>query len=66
MQEVREEQARRKAEGKTAKFKSLKKRRHRKRGCSSDTDIATEEDKKKDKNNEVGCSSGTKIAVGED
>ena len=65
MQEVREEQARRKAEGKTAKQKSLKKRRHRKRGCSSDTDIATEEDRKKDKNNEVGCSSGTKIAVGE-
>ena len=66
MQEVREEQARRKAEGKTAKYKSLKKRRCRKFGCSSDTDIATEEDKKKDKNNEVGCSSGTKISVGED
>ena len=66
MQEVREEQARRKAEGKTAKYKSLKKRRHRKRSCSSDTDIATEEDKKKDKSNKVGCSSGTKIAVGED
>ncbi|CAH3147522.1 unnamed protein product [Pocillopora meandrina] len=67
MQEVREEQARRKAEGKTAKQKSLKKRRHRKCGCSSDTDIATEEDKKKDKSNKVGCSSGTKIAVaGED
>ena len=66
MQEVREEQARRKAEGKTAKQKSLKKRRHRKHGCSSDTDIATEEDKKKDKSNKVGCSSGTKIAVGED
>ena len=66
MQEVREEQARRKAEGKTAKYKSLKKRRHRKRSCSSNTDIATEEDRKKDKNNEVGCSSGTNIAVGED
>ena len=66
MQEVREEQARRKAEGKTAKYKSLKKRRCRKCGCSSNTDIATEEDKKKDKNNEVGCSSGTNIAVGED
>ena len=66
MQEVREEQARRKAEGKTAKYKSLKKRRCRKCGCSSNTDIATEEDKKKDKSNEVGCSSGTKIAVGED
>ena len=45
MQEVREEQARRKAEGKTAKYKSLKKRRHRKRGCSSDTKIAIGEDK---------------------
>ena len=66
MQEVREEQARRKAEGKTAKYKSLKKRRCRKCGCSSNTDIATEEDKKKDKSNEVGCSSGTNIAVGED
>ena len=66
MQEVREEQARRKAEGKTAKYKSLKKRRRRKRSCSSNTDIATEEDRKKDKNNEVGCSSGTNIAVGED
>ena len=66
MQEVREEQARRKAEGKTAKYKALKKRRHRKHGCSSDTDIATEEEKKKDKSNKVGCSSGTKIAVGED
>ena len=66
MQEVREEQARRKAEGKTAKYKSLKKRRHRKCGRSSDTDTATEEDKKKDKSNKVGCSSGTKIAVGED
>ena len=50
MQEVREEQARRKAEGKTAKYKSLKKR-SRKHGCSSDTDIAAEEDKKKAENN---------------
>ncbi|CAH3147553.1 unnamed protein product [Pocillopora meandrina] len=66
MQEVREEQARRKAEGKTAKYKSLKKRRCKKRGCSSGTDIAVEEDKKKDKSNEVGCSSGTDIAVGKD
>ena len=66
MQEVREEQARRKAEGKTAKYKSLKKRRCRKCGCSSNTDIATEEDKKKDKSNEVGSSSGTNIAVGKD
>ena len=66
MQEVREEQARRKAEGKSAKQKSLKKRRSRKRGCSSDTDITAEGDKKKDKNNEVGCSSGTDITPGED
>ena len=66
MQEVREEQARRKAEGKTAKYKSLKKIRSRKRGCSSGTDITAEGDKKKDKNNEVGCSSGTNIAPGED
>ena len=44
----------------------MKKRRRRKRSCSSNTDIATEEDRKKDKNNEVGCSSGTNIAVGED
>ena len=66
MQEVREEQARRKAEGKTAKYKSLKKRRSRKRGCSSGTDITAEEDKKKDKNTEFGCSSGTDIAPGED
>ena len=43
MQEVREEQARRKAEGKTAKYKSLEKR-SRKRGCSSGTNIAAEED----------------------
>ena len=53
MQEVREEQARRKAEGKTAKYKSLEKR-SRKRGCSSDTDIAAEEDKKKAENNAQG------------
>ena len=66
MQEVREEQARRKAEGKTAKYKSLKKRRSRKRGCSSGTDITAEEDKKKDKNTEFGGSSGTDIAPGED
>ena len=66
MQEVREEQARRKAEGKTAKYKSLKKRRSRKRGCSSGTDITAEEDQKKDKNTEFGCSSGTDIAPGED
>ena len=66
MQEVREEQARRKAEGKTAKYKSLKKIRSMKRGCSSGTDITAEGDKKKDKNNEVGCSSGTNIAPGED
>ena len=59
MQEVREEQARRKAEGKTAMYKSLKKRRSRKRGCSSGKGITAEEDKKRDKNNEVGCSSGT-------
>ena len=65
MQEVREEQARRKAEGKTAKYKSLKKR-SRKRGCSSDTDIAAKEDKKKAENNEVGCPSGTNIAAEED
>ena len=65
MQEVREEQARRKAEGKTAKYKSLEKR-SRKRGCSSDTDIATEEDKKKAENNEVGCSSHADIATEED
>ena len=66
MQEVREEQARRKAEGKTAKYKSLKKGRSRKRGCSSDTDIAAEEDKKKAENNEVGCPIGTNIAAEED
>ena len=66
MQEVREEQARRKAEGKTAKYKSLKKRRSRKHGCSSNTDIAAEEDRKKAENNEVGCSSGTDIAAEED
>ena len=66
MQEVREEQARRKAEGKTAKYKALKKRRHRKHGCSSNTDIAPEEDRKKAENNEVGCSSGTNIAAEED
>ena len=66
MQEVREEQARRKAEGKTAKYKSLKKRRSRKHGCSSNTDIAAEEDKKKAENNKVGCSSGTNIAAEED
>ena len=66
MQEVREEQARRKAEGKTAKYKSLKKRRSRKRGCSSNTDIAPEEDRKKAENNEVGSSSGTNIAAEED
>ena len=66
MQEVREEQARRKAEGKTAKYKSLKKRRSRKRGCSSHADIAAEEDKKKAENNEVGCSIGTNIAAEED
>ena len=65
MQEVREEQARRKAEGKIAKYKSLKKR-SRKRGCSSNTDIAPEEDRKKAENNEVGCSSGTNIAAEED
>ena len=66
MQEVREEQARRKAEGKTAMYKSLKKRRSRKSGCSSGKGITAEEDKKNDKNNEVGCSSGTDIAPGED
>ena len=66
MQEVREEQARRKAEGKTAKYKSLKKRRSRKFGCSSDTDIAAKEDKKKAENNEVGCPIGTNIAAEED
>ena len=66
MQEVREEQARRKAEGKTAKYKSLKKRRSRKRGCSSHADIAAEEDKKKAENNEVGCPIGTNIAAEED
>ena len=66
MQEVREEQARRKAEGKTAMYKSLKKRRSRKRGCSSGKGITAEEDKKRDKNNEVGCSSGTNIAAGEE
>ena len=65
MQEVREEQARRKAEGKTAKYKSLKKC-SRKCGCSSDTDIAAEEDKKKAENNEVGCPIGTNIAAEED
>ena len=63
MQEVREEQARRKAEGKTAKYKSLKKRRSRKRGCSSHADIAAEEDKKKAENNEVGCPRGTNITA---
>ena len=66
MQEVREEQARRKAEGKTAKYKSLKKRRSRKCGCSSGKGITAEEDKKRDKNYEVGCSSGTDIAPEED
>ena len=66
MQEVREEQARRKAEGKTAKYKSLKKRRSRKHGCSSNTDIAPEEDRKKAENDEVGWSSGTNIAAEED
>ena len=66
MQEVREEQARRKAKGKTAKYKSLKKRRSRKHGCSSGTDITAEGDKKKDENSEVGCSSATDIAFGED
>ena len=66
MQEVREEQARRKAEGKTAKYKSLKKRRSRKHGCSSGKGITAEEDKKRDKNYEVGCSSGTDIAPEED
>ena len=66
MQEVREEKARRKAEGKTAMYKSLKKRRSRKRGCSSGKGITAEEDKKRDKNNEVGCSSGTNIAAGEE
>ena len=66
MQEVREEQARRKAEGKTAKYKSLKKRRSRKRGCSSHADIAPEEDRKKAENDEVGSSSGTNIAAEED
>ena len=66
MQEVREEKARRKAEGKTAMYKSLKKRRSRKRGCSSGKGITAEEDKKRDKNNEVGCSSGTDIAPEED
>ena len=66
MQEVREEQARRKAEGKTAMYKSLKKRRSRKHGCSSGKGITAEEDKKRDKNNEVGCSSGTDIAPEED
>ena len=65
MQEVREEQARRKAEGKTAKYKSLKKR-SRKCGCSSHADIAAEEDKKKAENNEVGCPRGTNIAAEED
>ena len=65
MQEVREEQARRKAEGKTAMYKSLKKRRSRKHGCSSGKGITAEEDKKRDKNNEVGCSSDTDIASGE-
>ena len=66
MQEVKEEQARRKAEGKTAMYKSLKKRRSRKHGCSSGKGITAEEDKKRDKNNEVGCSSGTDIAPEED
>ena len=66
MQEVREEQATRKAEGKTAMYKSLKKRRSRKRGCSSGTGITAEEDRKKDKNNEVGCPKGTDIAAEED
>ena len=66
MQEVREEQARRKAEGKTAKYKSLKKRRSRKCGCSSHADIAAEEDNKKAENNEVGCPIGTNIAAEED
>ena len=66
MQEVREEQARRKAEGKTAKYKSLKKRRSRKRGCSSHANIAPEEDRKKAENDEVGSSSGTNIAAEED
>ncbi|XP_066029066.1 52 kDa repressor of the inhibitor of the protein kinase-like [Pocillopora verrucosa] len=66
MQEIREEQGRRKAEGKTAKYKSLKKRRSRKHGCSSNTDIAAEEDRKKAENNEVGCSNGTDIAAEED
>ena len=66
MQEVREEQARRKAEGKTAKYKSLKKRRSRKCGCSSHADIAAEEDKKNAENNEVGCPIGTNIAAEED
>ena len=42
-EEVREEQARRKAEGMTAKYKSLKKR-SRKHGCSSNTDIAPVKD----------------------
>ena len=65
MQEVREEQERRKAEGKTAMYKSLKKRRSRKRGRSSGTGITAEEDKKKDKNNEVGCPKGTDIAAEE-
>ena len=63
MQEVREEQARRKAEGKTAKYKALKKRKH---GCSNDTDIAAEKDRKKSKNSEVGCSSSTEITAEED
>ena len=66
MQEVREEQARRKAEGKTAKYKSLKKRRGRKRGCSSNTDIPAEVEEKKAENNEVGCPIGTNIAAEED
>ena len=57
-EEVREEQARRKPEGMTAKYKSLKKR-SRKHGCSSNTDIAPEEDRKKAENNEIGCSRGT-------
>ena len=65
MQEVREEQERRKAEGKTAMYKSLKKRRSRKRGRSSGTGITAEEDKKKNKNNEVGCPKGTDIAAEE-
>lgn len=66
MQEAREEQARRKAEGKTEKYQSLKKARNRKHGHSSATDIAAEEDRKKTEKNDASCSSSTDIAADED